>query len=254
MACPPQGESMVSTRRTLRHARVRRSRVFPAGWPRCPAWVRHFQAAAPADLSLGVKASDPSDLQLTPGGEVNADVLAHYSTALQFEASGKLRQALEHYLAVFKADPTNAELADHTASIALQFQGRRCRAENPRGCRAGQSELARAAAESGAGFASTYPPEDLFEKDDTPCPGRDRGACSVSPRMPRCMRRGAASSHAKRAGQGRRGHGAGCDDRTVVIRSSGWPPDAPPGVSGRSVRRSFRWSTASASRPSLKML
>ena len=31
-----------------------------------------LQAAASADLSLGVNASDPSDLRLLPGGEVNA--------------------------------------------------------------------------------------------------------------------------------------------------------------------------------------
>ncbi len=53
-----------------------------------------LQADVPADLSLGVKASDHSDLRLLPGGEINADVLAHYSTALQFEASGKLRPDL----------------------------------------------------------------------------------------------------------------------------------------------------------------
>lgn len=126
-----------------------------------------LQAAAPADLSLGVKASDPSDLRLLPGGEVNADVLAHYSTALQFEASGKLRQALEHYLAVFKADPTNAELADHTASIALQFQGR------PAALKI-LEDAVRASPNSPAPllnlarFGSTYPPEDLFEKDERP--------------------------------------------------------------------------------------
>ena len=124
------------------------------------------QAAAPADLSLGVKAPEKSDLQLTPSGLVNADVLAHYSAALQFETSGKLRQALEHYLAVFKADPTNAGLAEHTAGIAMQFQGRDAAVKildeavraNPRSP-APLLNLAR--------FASTYPPEDLFEKDET---------------------------------------------------------------------------------------
>lgn len=124
------------------------------------------QAAAPADLSLGTQAPEKSDLQLTPGGVVSADVLAHYSAALQFETSGKLRQALEHYLAVFKADPTNADLAAHTAGIAMQFQGRDAAVKileeavraNPRSP-APLLNLAR--------FAGTYPPEDLFEKDDT---------------------------------------------------------------------------------------
>ncbi|MCX6852779.1 MAG: hypothetical protein NTY98_28145, partial [Verrucomicrobia bacterium] len=81
-------------------------------------------AATPADLSLGVRAADTSDLQLSPTSASRADVLAHYTAALQFEASGKLRQALDHYLAVFKADPGNSDLAAHTAGIAMQFQGR----------------------------------------------------------------------------------------------------------------------------------
>ncbi len=126
-----------------------------------------IHAAAPADLTLGVKAPEKSDLQLSRGGEVNADVLAHYSAALQFESSGKLRQALEHYLAVFKADPTNADLAAHTAGIAMQFQGREAAVKiledavraNPRSP-APLLNLAR--------FANTYPPEDLFEKDERP--------------------------------------------------------------------------------------
>lgn len=138
--------------------------------PACAAFV--FAAAltvipVKADLSPGDVASGSSDLRLKPGGEIAADVLAHFSAALQFESSGKLRQALEHYLAVFKADPTNAELADHTAGIAMQFQGRAAAmkiledavAANPRSP-APLLNLAR--------FASTYPPEDLFEKDERP--------------------------------------------------------------------------------------
>ena len=125
------------------------------------------QAAAKADLSPGAAAAETSDLRLLRDGEVTAEVLAHYSAALQFEASGKLRQALEHYLAVFKADPTNAELAAHTAGIAMQFQGRESAMKiledavraNPRSP-APLLNLAR--------FAGTYPPEDLFEKDTRP--------------------------------------------------------------------------------------
>jgi len=129
--------------------------------------VNPVKAVVKADLSPGDVASGSSDLRLKPGGEITADVLAHFSAALQFETSGKLRQALEHYLAVFKADPTNAGLADHTAGIAMQFQGRAAAmkiledavAANPRSP-APLLNLAR--------FASTYPPEDLFEKDDRP--------------------------------------------------------------------------------------
>ncbi|MGV3662610.1 MAG: tetratricopeptide repeat protein [Prosthecobacter sp.] len=124
------------------------------------------RAAAPvADLSLGTKAPEKSDLLLKPGGEITADVLAHYSAALQFESSGKLRQALEHYLAVFKADPTNADLAAHTAGMAMQFQGRDAALKI-------LEEAVKATPRSPAPllnlarFCSTYPPEDLFEKED----------------------------------------------------------------------------------------
>lgn len=121
-------------------------------------------AASVADLSLGTKAPEKSDLLLKPGGEVTADVLAHYSAALQFESSGKLRQALEHYQAVFKADPTNADLAAHTAGIAMQFQGREAALKI-------LEEAVRASPKSPAPllnlarFCSTYPPEDLFEQE-----------------------------------------------------------------------------------------
>ena len=118
-----------------------------------------------ANMSLGVVAPKSSDLGLSSRGASNADALAHYSAALQFETAGRLRLALEHYLAVFKADPTNADLASHTASIAMQFQGREAAIEilekavvaNP-GSPEPLLNLAR--------FSSTYPPEDLFAKDE----------------------------------------------------------------------------------------
>ncbi len=124
-------------------------------------------AATTADLSLGLKAADASDLQLSQAAASRADVLAHFSAALQFESSGRLRQALEHYLAVFKADPSNADLASHTAAIAMQFQGRAAAMKiledavqaNPK-VPAPLLNLAR--------FANTYPPQDVFEKDEVP--------------------------------------------------------------------------------------
>lgn len=124
-----------------------------------------LHAACDADMSLGRLPPPKSDLLLTPRGAANADAMAQYSAALQFETAGKLRQALEHYRAVFKADPTNAELASHTAGIALQFEGREAALKildeaiqaNP-GSPEPLLNLAR--------FASTYPPEDVFEKDD----------------------------------------------------------------------------------------
>ncbi|OYW70241.1 MAG: hypothetical protein B7Z37_31330 [Verrucomicrobia bacterium 12-59-8] len=104
---------------------------------------------------------------MSQGAASRADVLAHFSAALQFESAGKLRQALDHYLAVFKADPSNSDLASHTAGLAMQFQGRAAAMKiledavkaSPR-TPAPLLNLAR--------FASTYPPEDLFEKDEVP--------------------------------------------------------------------------------------
>jgi tetratricopeptide (TPR) repeat protein len=129
--------------------------------------LRPGDAALTADLSLGAKAVDSSDLQLSPASASRADVLAHFSAALQFESAGKLRLALDHYLAVFKADPSNADLAAHSAGIAMQFQGREAAIKiledavhaSPR-IPAPLLNLAR--------FASTYPPEDLFAKDEVP--------------------------------------------------------------------------------------
>lgn len=124
-------------------------------------------AATTADLSLGARAADASDLQLSPGSASRADVLAHFSAALQFESSGKLRQALDHYLAVFKADPSNSDLAAHTAGIAMQFQGREAAIKI-------LEDAVRASPRTPgpllnlARFASTYPPEDLFVKDEVP--------------------------------------------------------------------------------------
>lgn len=124
-------------------------------------------ATAPADLSLGVRVPEKSDLLLSRDGVVSADVLAHYSAALQFESSGRLRQALEHYLAVFQADPTNADLAAHTAGIAMQFQGRAAALKILEDAvRAGRHSPAPLL--NLARFCSTYPPEDLFEKDPRP--------------------------------------------------------------------------------------
>ncbi len=130
-------------------------------------FLQSGHAATTADLSLGARAADASDLQLSPGSATRADVLAHFSAALQFESSGKLRQALDHYLAVFKADPGNSNLASHTAGIAMQFQGREAAMKiledavraSPR-TPAPLLNLAR--------FANTYPPEDLFVKDEVP--------------------------------------------------------------------------------------
>ena len=79
-----------------------------------------------ADLSLPKFATQvPEDLQIRASATRIAEALAHYSTALQFEKSGKMREALTHFLAVLEVDPANPELAAHTAELAYHYQGRK---------------------------------------------------------------------------------------------------------------------------------
>jgi len=122
-------------------------------------------AATLGDLSLGSLAPAKSDLHITPTAAANADALAHYSAALQFESAGKLRLALDHYLAVFKADPSNAELASHTAVIAMQFQGREAALKILEDAVKANPDRADPLLHL-ARFCSTYPPEDLFAKNE----------------------------------------------------------------------------------------
>lgn len=79
--------------------------------------------ALPADLSLGPIRPELGDAGLSLTGKVHAQALADFSCALQFEASGQMREALKHYLRVFQADPSNAALAAHTAELALRYEG-----------------------------------------------------------------------------------------------------------------------------------
>ncbi|MES2599035.1 MAG: tetratricopeptide repeat protein [Verrucomicrobiota bacterium] len=92
--------------------------------------------------------------------------MAHYATALQLESSGKMREALQHYLEVLRIDPANAALAGHTAELAYHYQGRAqalallekavaSRPDEP----AVHLNLIR--------FLTTYVSEDPFEKDRT---------------------------------------------------------------------------------------
>lgn len=116
-----------------------------------------------ADLSLPALTS-PAVFHLQPEGVRVAEALAHYTTALQFENAGKLREALEHYLASLTADPSNADLAMHTAELAYSFRGRAealtilqkavdVSPDTP----APYLNLAR--------FCATYAPDDPFEND-----------------------------------------------------------------------------------------
>lgn len=123
-------------------------------------------AAPQADLSLPKITPPPADLILNTQGEVLAQAMAHYATALQFEKAGKMREALRHYLEVVKVDPANPELASHTAELAYHYQGREqavallekavtLRPEDP----AVYINLIR--------FLDTYVSDDPFEKDRT---------------------------------------------------------------------------------------
>ncbi|TDU66539.1 Tfp pilus assembly protein PilF [Prosthecobacter fusiformis] len=128
-----------------------------------PLFGAGSQPPEQADLSLPALTS-PSALHLQRDGEAVAAALAHYTSALQFENSGKLREALDHYLAALEADPANPDLAMHTAELAYSFRGRelaieillktvKASPEDP----APYLNLAR--------FCATYAPDDPFEND-----------------------------------------------------------------------------------------
>ncbi len=91
------------------------------------AVVQPFMAAPAsplrADLSLG-RVATQTEAALPTGLTASASALAHYSSALQLESVGKLREALEQYLAVLQLDPANPSLAMRTAELAYNFQGR----------------------------------------------------------------------------------------------------------------------------------
>lgn len=79
-----------------------------------------------ADLSLPrISSQLPPDLQIQASSARNAEALAHYSAALQYEKSGKMREALTHFLAVLEVDPANPDLAAHTAELAYHYQSRK---------------------------------------------------------------------------------------------------------------------------------
>ncbi|MES2735592.1 MAG: tetratricopeptide repeat protein [Verrucomicrobiota bacterium] len=116
-----------------------------------------------ADLSFPSLTS-PAALHLQRDGERVAEALAHYTSALQFENSGKLREALDHYLAALAVDPANPDLAMHTAELAYSFKGRKealailqKAVQDSPDIPAPYLNLAR--------FCATYAPDDPFEND-----------------------------------------------------------------------------------------
>jgi len=122
-----------------------------------------LQAHEQADLSFPPLSSPPA-LHLQREGESVAEALAHYSSAIQFENSGKLREALDHYLSALAEDPVNPVLAMHTAELAYSFKGRK----------EALAILQKAVEDSPdvptpylnlARFCATYAPDDPFEND-----------------------------------------------------------------------------------------
>ncbi|MDZ4287754.1 MAG: tetratricopeptide repeat protein, partial [Prosthecobacter sp.] len=126
-------------------------------------WAPCAPGVERADLSLPPLEA-PANLRLKRGGESVSEALAHYSSALQFEDAGKLREALTHYLEVLRADPANSDLTLHTAELAYNFRNRAeaiallesalaSRPDDP----ASYLNLAQ--------FCATYASDDPFEKD-----------------------------------------------------------------------------------------
>jgi tetratricopeptide (TPR) repeat protein len=116
-----------------------------------------------ADLSFPPLTS-PSALHLQRDGALVALALAHYTSALQFENSGKLREALDHYLAALEADPSNPDLAMHTAELAYSFRGREAAVDILQKA-VGASPDNPAPYLNLARFCATYAPDDPFEND-----------------------------------------------------------------------------------------
>lgn len=116
-------------------------------------------AAAPhADLSLGQIVS-------ARGAQFpRAEGYAHYSAALQFENAGRMREALGHYKQAAMADPGNAELAFHTAELALNYENRATALKVLEDC-IKASSASSAPSVNLARFLVTYPGEDPFEPD-----------------------------------------------------------------------------------------
>jgi len=121
--------------------------------------------AGKADLGLGEVPAKSTDLSLRQDGVLNAGALAHYTTALQLEAAGRPKAALEHYLAIVRGFPVNPELLEHTSALLLQYEGRDAAIKLLEEAVAKTQDSPQALIQL-ARFASTYPPEDPAKKDN----------------------------------------------------------------------------------------
>ncbi|MDB6072966.1 MAG: hypothetical protein JWO89_606 [Verrucomicrobiaceae bacterium] len=123
----------------------------------CAVTVMAGQAAPSADLSLGRVVAKSA-------ASPRADGYAHYSAALQFENAGRMREALRHYQQAALADPGNADLAFHTAELALNYDTRAAAMKVLEDC-IKASPGTSAPAVNLARFLATYPGDDPFEPD-----------------------------------------------------------------------------------------
>lgn len=115
-------------------------------------------AGSRADLSLGAVASAPTSTA------VQGEAMAHYATALQLEAEGRMRSALQHYKEAVKHDPANPELAARTAELLINYESRDAAITLLQAC------IKAAPQDSGAyinlaRFFATYPGDDPFAPD-----------------------------------------------------------------------------------------
>jgi tetratricopeptide (TPR) repeat protein len=63
------------------------------------------------------------DQLLTPAGEKLASAQAHFVAAHLLETEGKMREALDHYLALLRNDSSDPELVAHAADLAFNYRG-----------------------------------------------------------------------------------------------------------------------------------
>ncbi len=128
-----------------------------------PLFGAGSQGNEQADLSFPPLTS-PAALHLQRDGERVAEALAHYTSALQFENSGKLREALDHYLSALAVDPTNPDLAMHTAELAYSFRGRKEAVDILQKAVTASPDKPESYLNL-ARFCATYAPDDPFEND-----------------------------------------------------------------------------------------
>ncbi len=103
-------------------------------------------------------------VEVPPRSIARAEGLAHYAAARQYEAGGRLREALKHYQLALADDPGNAELAVHTAELALNYDSRAAAVKLLEDCVKASPDDS-AAYVNLARFHATYPGDEPFAPD-----------------------------------------------------------------------------------------